>query len=57
LSVPLALGSWWALAPALSIVILFIMRTALEDRTLMVKLNGYKKYAEQVPYRLVPWIW
>ena len=57
LSIPLALGSWWALVPAFLIVILFIDRTAMEDRTLMLKLNGYNNYAEQVPYRLLPWIW
>lgn len=57
LSVPLALGSWWALVPAILIVLLFILRTMLEDRTLMVELNGYKDYAEQVRYRLIPGIW
>lgn len=57
LSVPLALGSWWALVPGVLIVILFIIRTELEDRTLMLELSGYKDYAEQVRYRLVPGIW
>jgi protein-S-isoprenylcysteine O-methyltransferase Ste14 len=57
LSVPLALGSWWALVPGVLIVFLFILRTALEDRTLMEELPGYKQYAEQVRYRLAPGIW
>lgn len=57
LSVPLALGSWWALLPAAFIVILFIVRTALEDRTLMEELPGYQEYAQQVGYRLLPGIW
>ena len=57
LSIPLALGSWWALVPAMLIVILFIARTALEDRTLMEELTGYKDYAKRVRYRLVPKVW
>jgi protein-S-isoprenylcysteine O-methyltransferase Ste14 len=56
-SIPLALGSLWALVPGVLIVILFIIRTALEDRTLMEELPGYKDYAEQVRFRLVPGIW
>jgi protein-S-isoprenylcysteine O-methyltransferase Ste14 len=57
LCVPLVLGSLWALIPALLIVILFIVRTALEDRTLMEELPGYEEYAQQVRYRLVPLLW
>ena len=57
LCVPLVLGSLWALIPALLIVILFVVRTALEDRTLMEELPGYEQYAQQVRYRLVPLLW
>jgi protein-S-isoprenylcysteine O-methyltransferase Ste14 len=57
LSMPLALGSWWALLPASLIMIVFIIRTVLEDRTLMDELPGYKEYARQVPYKLLPGIW
>jgi len=34
LNIPLFLGSWWALFPSGLIIILFVVRTALEDRTL-----------------------
>ena len=54
---PLALGSLWALIPALLIVFLFVVRTGLEDRTLMEELPGYKLYAERVSFRLIPGIW
>ncbi len=37
--------------------LLFIVRTALEDRTLQNELDGYKDYAAQVRYRLLPGIW
>ncbi len=56
-SLPLALGSWWALTPAVLIVGLFIIRTALEDRTLTDELPGYQQYTQQVRYRLIPGVW
>ena len=55
--IALALGSWWALIPAAAIVIIFVIRTALEDRTLQAELPGYAEYAQHVRYRLVPGLW
>ena len=52
-----ALGSWWALVPALAASLLFVRRTADEDRFLREHLEGYARYAEQVPYRLLPGVW
>lgn len=57
LALALALGSFWALIPAVMAVILFVVRTALEDNTLMEELDGYRDYAQRVPFRLVPGIW
>jgi len=57
LGVPLVLGSCWALVPGGSIGVLFVVRTALEDRMLRDQLSGYKEYAERVRYRLLPGIW
>jgi protein-S-isoprenylcysteine O-methyltransferase Ste14 len=54
---PLILGSWWGLIPAGMVALLFIVRTALEDRTLRDELPGYAEYAGQVRYRLVPGLW
>lgn len=53
----LALGSWWALLPAVLIGLLLVIRTALEDRTLHEELPGYVKYAQRVRYRLLPGVW
>jgi protein-S-isoprenylcysteine O-methyltransferase Ste14 len=53
----LALGSWWALVPALAISILFAMRTAHEDRFLEEHLEGYREYAARVRFRLAPHVW
>ena len=53
----LALGSWWALVPALAISILFVLRTVHEDRFLEERLEGYREYASRVRFRLVPHLW
>jgi protein-S-isoprenylcysteine O-methyltransferase Ste14 len=53
----LALGSLWALIPAILLLITMVIRTSLEDRTLSQKLEGYKAYANQVRYRLIPGVW
>jgi len=54
LAVPLALGSWPALAPAALIAVGVLVRTVLEDRTLHAELPGYPEYAARVRWRLVP---
>ena len=55
--VPLLLGSQWALIPGVLIILLLIIRTALEDRTLRAELPGYAEYSQNVRYRLIPGIW
>ncbi len=57
LAAPLALGSLWALLPALVMVFPMVIRTALEDRMLQVELPGYREYAQEIRYRLVPGVW
>jgi len=56
-SIPVLLGSLWALVPGGLIGVLFIVRTALEDRTLHQELPGYPEYARRVRYRLLPLVW
>ena len=51
------LGSWWALIPGILIIILFIVRTALEDKMLQEELPGYIEYTQQTQYRLLPYVW
>jgi len=57
LATPIMLGSLWALIPGVLAALLFVVRTALEDKTLQEELDGYKDYAAQVSYRLLPGIW
>ena len=54
---PLLLGSWWALVPGGLTAVMFIVRTALEDRTLQEELGGYAEYVRSVRYRLMPGVW
>jgi protein-S-isoprenylcysteine O-methyltransferase Ste14 len=57
LAIPLIWGSMWALALSGVIVILFLWRTAMEDRTLRRELPGYEEYAAHTRFRLVPRLW
>lgn len=57
IAIALELGSWLALIPAGFIGVVFVIRTALEDRMLREELAGYREYASQVRHRLVPGIW
>jgi protein-S-isoprenylcysteine O-methyltransferase Ste14 len=57
LAAPLLLGSMWAYVPATAVILLFIWRTALEDRTLRQELPGYEEYAQRTRFRLLPALW
>ncbi len=57
LALPLALGSLWALLPALLGSGCFVLRTAHEDRFLSERLAGYREYQARVPWRLLPGVW
>ena len=57
LATALAFGSLWALIPAGLAAVLLVVRTALEDKTLLEELNGYGEYAAQTRYRLLPGVW
>lgn len=54
---PVLLGTLWSFIPTGIVVVLYVVRTALEDRTLKNELSGYQEYAERVRYRLLPRVW
>lgn len=56
-AVPVALGSRFTLIISLFLIVLLIVRTYLEDRTLHAELVGYPEYAKQTIYRLIPGVW
>lgn len=55
--IPLILGSLWSFIPSAASVLLTVLRTSLEDRTLINELDGYVDYASRTRYRLLPFIW
>ncbi len=56
-SYTLVLGSLWGLAASSVLIMVFIVRTFLEDRTLKEELSGYREYSESTRYRLLPYVW
>jgi len=57
LATPVALGSWWALLPALAEIPLLVVRIRHEEDVLVRELKGYEEYRHRVRYRLVPLVW
>lgn len=54
---PLALGSYWAMIPALGIVFLLVARILDEERVMIRDLKGYREYMQKTVYRLIPGVW
>jgi len=54
---PVALGSYWALIPALFIIPVIVARIKDEEKELLESLEGYKEYTQKVKHRLLPRIW
>lgn len=52
-----ALGSVWALVPAISLMAGVVWRLIDEERFLSVNLQGYSAYCRRTQYRLIPSIW
>lgn len=57
LAVGVLFASWTALLAGMVSASLLILRTAMEDRTLLAELPGYKEYAHRVNRRLMPGLW
>ncbi|BBZ77189.1 hypothetical protein MANY_25260 [Mycolicibacterium anyangense] len=57
IGMPLALGSYWALIPAIVSLLLLVIRTVDEETMLRQELPGYCDYMAGVRYRLIPLIW
>jgi protein-S-isoprenylcysteine O-methyltransferase Ste14 len=53
----LALNSLLVIIPAVIFLIVFVIRTADEDRMLQKDLAGYADYAAKVRFRLLPGVW
>ena len=57
LTMPLILGSYYALIPMLFYPVIIVRRIKNEEVLLINQLGGYKEYIEKVRYRLLPFIW
>jgi len=57
LGMPPFLDAAWAWLPAAFLMIVLVIRTHLEDKTLQEELPGYREYAQRVRYRLLPGVW
>ena len=57
LSIPVILGSWYALLVFVSYPAIIIVRLKDEEELLSRELAGYEDYKKRVKYRLVPFIW
>ncbi len=54
---PLALGSFWAMLPALLVAVVLVARIVNEEKVLLRDLSGYEEYMQRVRYRLIPGVW
>ena len=54
---PLALGSSWALIPALLLPVVLAARIGNEEQLWRRSLPGYEEYCQKVKYRLLPFVW
>ena len=57
LSIPVVLGSWWALACFLPYVAVIAVRIVNEEKVLEAGLQGYSEYKKRVKYRIIPLVW
>jgi protein-S-isoprenylcysteine O-methyltransferase Ste14 len=54
---PLFFGSLWSIIPISLLIVLHLIRTYLEDKTLKKELKGYIEYSFKTKYMILPYIW
>ena len=57
LSIPLVMGSWYALIPFAFYPVLMVVRILDEEKLLTAELSGYEEYKRKVKYRMIPFVW
>lgn len=57
LAIPLTLGYWTGLPPALLVPLIYALRIRKEEAMLLRELDGYEEYRRRVVYRLIPGIY
>ena len=57
LTIPLVMGSWYALIPFAFYPLLMVVRIKDEEKLLTAELEGYEEYKRKVRYRMIPFVW
>ena len=57
ISIPLMMGSLYALIPSFLVVLDLFIRAVKEENFLAENLEGYKEFKEKVKYRVIPFVW
>ena len=57
LGFPILFGSLWCIIPVSINILLSLIRTYSEDRTLINELNGYREYTYKTRYKIIPYVW
>lgn len=57
MGLPLITTSIWSIIPTLIAIILLLIRTSLEDKTLINELDGYVEYTKKTRNKLIPLVW
>lgn len=57
LSIPIVLGSLWAVLCFVPYIAVIVVRILDEERFLEKELSGYTDYKKKVKYRLLPFVW
>ena len=56
IGIPLGLGSWYAMIPAIMCIVILWVRCKFEEQMLIEGLEGYEDYMKRVKYRLIPFL-
>jgi protein-S-isoprenylcysteine O-methyltransferase Ste14 len=57
MGIPLITSSVWSIYPTINAIILLLIRTTFEDKTLIAELDGYSAYTRKTRKKLIPFIW
>ena len=57
MGIPLITTSVWSIYPTIIAIILLLIRTTFEDKTLISELDGYSEYTLKTRKKLIPLIW
>lgn len=57
MGLPMITTSVWSTIPTALAILLLLIRTSLEDKTLIDELDGYREYIRKTRHKLVPLFW